>query len=64
MATGIAELADRSVDEVRSALGADSLAYLSLDGLQAAPQLPEERFCRACLTGDYPTGGDHKDVGE
>ncbi|MGN6379828.1 MAG: amidophosphoribosyltransferase [Gaiellales bacterium] len=47
--------AGRSVEEVRERLGATSLAYLSLDGLQDATGQPAERFCRACLTGDYPT---------
>ena len=36
-------------------LGADSLAYLSLDGLVAATGQPAEGFCTACLTGHYPT---------
>ena len=48
--------AARSVEEVRVVLGATSLAYLSLDGLQAATQRPEGSFCRACLTREYPTG--------
>jgi len=47
--------ASRSVDEVREAIGATSLAYLSLDGLQAATRRPEATFCRACLTRRYPT---------
>jgi amidophosphoribosyltransferase len=47
--------AGRSVEEVRERLGATSLAYLSLDGLQAATGQPADRFCRACLTGEYPT---------
>jgi amidophosphoribosyltransferase len=47
--------AGRSVEQVRERLGATSLAYLSLDGLQEATGQPAERFCRACLTGDYPT---------
>jgi amidophosphoribosyltransferase len=46
--------AGRSVEEVRERLGATSLAYLSLDGLAAATG-PAEGFCRACLTGSYPT---------
>jgi amidophosphoribosyltransferase len=46
--------AHRTVDEVCAALGADSLAYLSLEGLQAAIGRPASGFCRACLTGDYP----------
>jgi len=47
--------AGHSVEEVRERLGATSLAYLSLDGLQQATGQPAERFCRACLTGEYPT---------
>jgi amidophosphoribosyltransferase len=47
--------AGRTNDEVRDKLGATSLAYLSLDGLQLATGQPEERFCRACLTAEYPT---------
>ena len=47
--------AGRSVEEVREAIGAASLAYLSLDGLQAATRRPESTFCRACLTRRYPT---------
>jgi len=45
----------RSVDEVRELLGATSLAYLSLDGLQDSTRRPEGTFCRACLTRSYPT---------
>jgi amidophosphoribosyltransferase len=45
----------RTVEEIREHLGATSLAYLSLDGLQAATQRPESEFCRACLTREYPT---------
>jgi amidophosphoribosyltransferase len=44
-----------SVDDVRAAIGATSLAYLSLEGLQAATRRPENALCRACLTRDYPT---------
>jgi amidophosphoribosyltransferase len=47
--------ATRSVEEIRELLGATSLAYLSLDGLQWATQRPEGTFCRACLTQEYPT---------
>jgi amidophosphoribosyltransferase len=45
----------RSVDDVRDSIGATSLAYLSLDGLQAATARPTSALCRACLTGEYPT---------
>jgi amidophosphoribosyltransferase len=46
--------AGRELDEVCAMIGADSLAYLSLEGLQLAIQRPAAGFCRACLTGDYP----------
>jgi amidophosphoribosyltransferase len=44
-----------SVEDVRVAIGATSLAYISLDGLQAATRRPESALCRACLTREYPT---------
>jgi amidophosphoribosyltransferase len=47
--------AGRSVEEVRELIGATSLAYLSLGGLQEAARRPADSFCRACLTGEYPT---------
>jgi amidophosphoribosyltransferase len=47
--------AGRSVDDVREAIGATSLAYLSLEGLQEATRRPGDTFCRACLTKSYPT---------
>jgi len=47
--------AHASVEEVREAIGATSLAYLSLDGLQEATARPASALCRACLTREYPT---------
>jgi amidophosphoribosyltransferase len=47
--------AGRNVEQVRDALGATTLAYLSLDGLQDATGQGADHFCRACLTGVYPT---------
>ena len=47
--------AGRSVEEIRELLGATSLAYLSLEGLQESTRRPEGTFCRACLTRSYPT---------
>jgi amidophosphoribosyltransferase len=44
-----------TVDEVRDAIGATTLAYISLEGLQAATRRPESALCRACLTREYPT---------
>ena len=45
----------RSVEEVRRHIGATSLAYLSLEGLQESTLRPASELCRACLTRDYPT---------
>src|SRR5260370_41715238 len=36
-------------------LGADSLFYLPLEAVARCIGLPENRLCRACLTGQYPT---------
>jgi amidophosphoribosyltransferase len=46
----------RSIEEVREHVGATSLAYLSHDGLVEATRRPTSALCRACLTGEYPTG--------
>ena len=47
--------AGNTVEGVRAAIGATSLAYLSLEGLQAATERPAASLCRACLTREYPT---------
>jgi amidophosphoribosyltransferase len=47
--------AHAGVEDVRAAIGATSLAYLSLEGLQAATRRPSGALCRACLTREYPT---------
>jgi amidophosphoribosyltransferase len=47
--------ARRSVEEMRELIGATSLAYLSVEGMQEATRLPEDSVCRACFTRDYPT---------
>jgi len=46
--------AQKTVPEVRDFIGADSLGYLSIDGLIKAIGLPKDMFCMACFTGDYP----------
>ena len=47
---------DRSVEEIREFIGADSLGYLSLDGLHLAinNDRSSKGFCNACFTGNYP----------
>src|ERR1039457_6342575 len=48
--------ANKTVEEIRVYIGADSLAYLSLEGLrEAAGDGDEHLFCTACYTGKYPT---------
>jgi amidophosphoribosyltransferase len=44
----------RTVEEVASELGCDSLAYLSLEGLYEAIEADRATHCDACFTGDYP----------
>lgn len=46
--------AQKSVPEIREHVGADSLGYLSLEGLIRAVGQPRDSFCTACLTGEYP----------
>ncbi|MBN1369379.1 MAG: amidophosphoribosyltransferase [Dehalococcoidaceae bacterium] len=54
MATRWELLASRkSVEEIRQFIGADSLGYLSIEGLVEAIGLPKELFCLACFTGEY-----------
>ncbi len=46
--------AQKTIPEIRDFIGADSLGYLSIDGLIQAVALPKDSFCLACFTGDYP----------
>ena len=47
---------ERTIDEICDHVGADSLAYLSLDGVYEAVGTPAEDHCDACFTGRYPLG--------
>ena len=42
------------LDGIRRSIGADSLGYISLDGLVAATEQPKTRLCTACFSGEYP----------
>jgi amidophosphoribosyltransferase len=42
------------IDEIRASIGADSLGFVSLDGLIKSTTLPAGRLCRACFDGEYP----------
>ncbi len=46
--------AQKTIPEICKFIGADTLGYLSIDGLIKAVGLPRENFCLACFTGDYP----------
>jgi amidophosphoribosyltransferase len=47
--------AHSTVEEIRETIGATSLAYLSLEGLEESTARPSDGLCRACLTREYPT---------
>ncbi|MFC3453604.1 amidophosphoribosyltransferase [Amycolatopsis speibonae] len=42
------------LDGIRRSIGADTLGYISLDGLVAASEQPKSRLCTACFSGEYP----------
>ena len=42
------------VEEIRRSIGADSLSYVSMEGLIAATTIAEDKLCTACFTGTYP----------
>ncbi|WP_062208901.1 amidophosphoribosyltransferase [Streptomyces sp. NBRC 109706] len=43
-----------SVAEIGASLGADSLSYISLDGMVEATTIAKPELCRACFDGEYP----------
>ena len=58
--------ANKTVEEVRDYIGADSLAFLSIDGLIDSIGLnfdaPYTGLCMECFNGDYPAGlGDYEE---
>ena len=63
--------ANRTLDKVRDHTEADSLAYLSLEGLQRAVHDSRDEYCYSCYTGAYPTDlvgieqllADHREKG-
>ncbi len=42
------------IEEIRRSIGADSLGYVSLEGLIESTQVAENKLCGACFTGTYP----------
>ena len=51
--------ANMTVDEIAAYIGADSLAYLSLDGLVRSTHAGSSGFCTGCLSGTYPVAPNH-----
>ncbi len=54
------------LEGIREFIQADSLAYLTIDGLYSFQEKSREGFCDACFTGDYPVAvhrsGDHRQM--
>jgi amidophosphoribosyltransferase len=58
--------ADLTVDQIRDFVGADSLHYISLDGLIEATPQDRDALCRACFDGRYPipVPGEHEQLAQ
>src|SRR5438552_7774512 len=54
----------RTVEEVAEELGADSLHYLSLEGVYEAVGAPRSEHCDACFSGEYPLAGSERANGK
>jgi amidophosphoribosyltransferase len=46
--------AQKQVEEIREQIGADTLGYLSKEGLETAVETSKNKLCMACFTGEYP----------
>ena len=53
-----------SAEQIRASIGADSLGFISLDGLVAATTLPSSQLCHACFDGNYPVPVDEAQQGK
>lgn len=56
--------ANMSLEEITAAIGADSVAYISLEGLIEAMGTKEDVFCTACFDEMYPMEIPHNTLGE
>jgi amidophosphoribosyltransferase len=56
--------ASHKVDEIRQYLGADSLGYLSLEGMLKATGSDPHHFCHACFTGQYQVGFESEELAQ
>ncbi len=55
---------NRTVEEIAAELGADSLHYLSLEGVYQAVGGSRDAHCDACFSGDYPLAGSEQANGK
>jgi amidophosphoribosyltransferase len=53
-----------TIEEIREMIGADSIYFLSIEGLKKAPVHSKLDFCTACFDGDYPVEIKDKGVGK
>ena len=51
-----------SNEQIRTFIGADSLNYISMDGMFAAMKNNADIYCAACFSGDYPAGVESVEV--
>ena len=47
---------EEMTEAIRATIGADSLAYVSVDAMIAATEQPADELCSACFDGRYPLG--------
>ena len=47
--------ANRTLDEIQQFLNVESLCYLSVEGMMSCATQPQNYFCNACFTSNYPT---------
>jgi amidophosphoribosyltransferase len=52
----------RSIEEIRLYLGADTLGYVSLENLRRAVDDTRSSFCTSCYTGVYPVDGSQGEL--
>jgi len=57
---GDAQLNPEIEQRMAQDLGCDSLRYLGVEALAEAIDLPADRLCQACVTGNYPTPGGQR----
>ncbi|MBJ8340405.1 MULTISPECIES: amidophosphoribosyltransferase [Antrihabitans] len=57
-----ADTIDEMLEGVRRSIGADTLGYISIDGMIAATEQPRSRLCAACFDGKYPIALPHEEA--